>query len=166
MKQGGTVQRAWDWLQIEFRNFIRSSIARLELEQNTREVMMMMMSKVAGFFCKEWKNANKATATKTTLIDSCQLLTFCSYISRLSDTKVPFTQSFTELQRTHITSRINHSYFVTVILGVQTENGERWTSRRRRRRSGTCSCWFYWWWLKTGINSLSIFWCFEEQINK
>lgn len=97
------------------------------------------------WWCFRTSNANKAA----TLMDGCQLLTFLSYISRLSDTKVPFTQSFTLAELCSDTHRqINHSYSVTVILRVPNE-----TWRRRRR---TCSCWFYWWWWKTGINSLLI----------
>lgn len=39
-------------------------------------------------------------ANKATVMDCCQVLTFFSYISRLSNAKVPFTQSFTVARST------------------------------------------------------------------
>lgn len=83
-----------------------------------------------------------------TLMDGCQLLTFLSYISLVSDTKVPFTQSFTLAQasrRTHITSG-------KLIIHISWQSSFEWETSRRR----ACSCWFYWWWWKTRINSLLI----------
>lgn len=61
---------------------------------------------------------NTAIVNKVTLMDVCQLLTFLSCISRLSNAKAPFAQSITLVKpstNTHHIGEINHSYFVTSI---------------------------------------------------